>query len=83
MATMTTLDINGKRVDVDVPADLVQDATAHGVALPVAMQTGPCFDEAARAGFGNIDGTQYPTWWIGHAAGTQQERLQRTSTPPR
>jgi 3-hydroxyisobutyrate dehydrogenase len=50
--------------------DMVQDAKALGVSLPVAMRTLGCFDQAARAGFGRIDGTQYPAWWIGHAAGT-------------
>jgi 3-hydroxyisobutyrate dehydrogenase len=50
--------------------DMVQTADALGVSLPVARRTLRCFDEASRAGFGNLDGTQYPAWWIGHARGT-------------
>lgn len=53
--------------------DMVQDATALGVSLPVAMRTLRCFDQASRAGFGNIDGTEYPAWWISHAAGTRRD----------
>jgi 3-hydroxyisobutyrate dehydrogenase len=49
--------------------DMTQDARALGVSLPVAMRTLRCFDQASRAGFGNIDGTQYPAWWISHAVG--------------
>jgi 3-hydroxyisobutyrate dehydrogenase len=54
--------------------DMVKDAKALGVTLPVAMRTLRCFDEASRAGFGDIDGTQYPAWWTSHAAETQQHR---------
>jgi 3-hydroxyisobutyrate dehydrogenase len=46
--------------------EMLQDAKALDIALPVAAQTLRCFDEAARAGAGAIDATQYPAWWIGH-----------------
>ena len=52
---------------------MLEDAKTLGVPLPVATRTLRCFDAASRAGFGHIDGTQYPAWWIGHAAAPRQE----------
>ena len=59
-----SFDIDFMRKDL---RDMVQEAKALGVALPLAMQTLSSFDEASRAGFGRIDGTQYPAWWNSHA----------------
>jgi 3-hydroxyisobutyrate dehydrogenase len=54
--------------------DMVRDARALGVSLPVAMRTLRCYDQASRAGGGTIDGTEYPAWWIAHAVGTRLDR---------
>lgn len=67
----TSFDLDFMRKDL---RDMVKDAKALGVTLPVAMRTLRCFDEASRAGFGDIDGTQYPAWWTSHAAETQPHR---------
>jgi 3-hydroxyisobutyrate dehydrogenase len=58
-----SFDIDFMRKDL---REMLQDAEALDIALPVAAQTLRCFDEAARAGSGAIDATQYPAWWIGH-----------------
>lgn len=44
--------------------DMLLEAEALGVSLPVATRTLSSLDEAFRAGCGMIDGTQYPAWWI-------------------
>jgi 3-hydroxyisobutyrate dehydrogenase len=77
-AATASFDLNFMRKDL---RDMVQDAKALGVSLPVAMRTLRCYDQASRAGFGNIDGTQYPAWWIAHAAGKRPDPLQRASKP--
>jgi 3-hydroxyisobutyrate dehydrogenase len=56
-----SFDIDFMRKDL---RDMLQEARALGVSLPVAAGTLKRFDEASRAGFGKIDGTQYPAWWI-------------------
>ena len=58
-----SFDIDFMRKDL---RDMLQEAKALGVSLPVAARTLKCFDEASRAAFGKIDGTQYPAWWISH-----------------
>jgi 3-hydroxyisobutyrate dehydrogenase len=58
-----SFDIDFMRKDL---RELLQDAKAQGIALPVAAQTLDCFNEASMAGAGKIDGTQYPAWWINH-----------------
>jgi 3-hydroxyisobutyrate dehydrogenase len=58
-----TFDIDFMRKDL---RELLQDAQALGIALPVAAQTLGCFDETSRAGAGKIDGTEYPAWWVSH-----------------
>ena len=63
-APAASFDIDFMRKDL---RDMVQEAAALGVSLPVAAQTLNCFDEASRDGAGKIDGTQYPAWWISHA----------------
>jgi 3-hydroxyisobutyrate dehydrogenase len=65
---IASFDLDFMRKDL---RDILQDAKALGVSLPVAMRTLRCYDEASRAGFGNIDGTQYPAWWITHTAATR------------
>jgi 3-hydroxyisobutyrate dehydrogenase len=77
---MASFDLDFMRKDL---RDMVEDAKALGMSLPVAMRTLHCYDRASRAGFGNIDGTQYPAWWITHAAGAPPDRSQRVSTPGR
>jgi 3-hydroxyisobutyrate dehydrogenase len=63
-----SFDIDFMRKDL---RDMLQEAKALGIALPVAMRTLKCFDETSRAAFGNIDGTQYPAWWISHTETAQ------------
>jgi 3-hydroxyisobutyrate dehydrogenase len=63
-----TFDIDFMRKDL---REMLQDAQALGVSLPVAARTLRCFDEASLAGAGKIDGTQYPAWWIGHTQETE------------
>jgi 3-hydroxyisobutyrate dehydrogenase len=63
-AAAASFDIDFMRKDL---RDMVQEAAALSVSLPVAAQTLNCFDEASRDGAGKIDGTQYPAWWISHA----------------
>jgi 3-hydroxyisobutyrate dehydrogenase len=77
---MASFDLDFMRKDL---RDMVEDAKALGMSLPVAMRTLHCYDRASRAGFGNIDSTQYPAWWITHAAGAPPDRSQRVSTPAR
>jgi 3-hydroxyisobutyrate dehydrogenase len=59
-----SFDINFMRKDL---RDMLQEAAALGVSLPVAARTLKCFDEASLAEFGEMDATQYPAWWISHA----------------
>ena len=59
-----SFDIDFMRKDL---REMLQDAEALGVSLPLAARTLSCFDEASTAGDGKIDGTQYPAWWIAHA----------------
>lgn len=63
-APAASFDIDFMRKDL---RDMMQEAAAMSVSLPVAAQTLTCFDEASRDGAGKIDGTQYPAWWINHA----------------
>jgi len=58
-----SFDIDFMRKDL---GEMVQEAQALGVSLPVGALTLRCFDEASLAGAGKIDGTQYPAWWIRH-----------------
>jgi len=46
--------------------DMLQEAWALGVSLPVAARTLRCFDEASLAEFGKIDAIRYPAWWLSH-----------------
>jgi 3-hydroxyisobutyrate dehydrogenase len=64
-----SFDIDFMRKDL---REMLQDAQALGVLLPVAARTLSCFDEASSAGAGNIDGTQYPAWWISHTQETER-----------
>jgi len=68
---IASFDLDFMRKDL---RDMLQDAKALGVSLPVAMRTLRCYDQASRAGFGSIDGTQYPAWWITHTAATRPDR---------
>ena len=56
-----SFDVDFMRKDL---RDMLQEAQALSISLPVATQTLSCFDETSRAGAGKIDGTQYPAWWI-------------------
>ncbi len=60
-AGAASFDIDFMRKDL---RDMLQEAKALGVSLPVTARTLEGFDEASRAAFGKIDGTQYPAWWI-------------------
>ena len=59
----SSFDIDFMRKDL---RDMLQEAKALGISLPVAARTLKCFDEASRAEFGKIDATQYPAWWVSH-----------------
>jgi 3-hydroxyisobutyrate dehydrogenase len=63
-AEPASFDVDFMRKDL---RDMLLEAKALGVSLPVATRTLSSLDEASRAGFGKIDGTQYPAWWINHA----------------
>jgi len=63
-AARASFDVDFMRKDL---RDMLEEAKALGISLPVAMGTLKCFDEASGAAFGKIDGTQYPAWWISHA----------------
>jgi len=56
-----SFDVDFMRKDL---REMLQEAAAMGAALPAAAQTLSAFDEAARAGAGKIDATQYPAWWL-------------------
>lgn len=70
-AGAASFDVDFMRKDL---RDMLEDAKALGVSLPIAARTLECFDEASRTGFGTIDGTQYPAWWVGHAHHTNDHR---------
>jgi|ERR1700674_1030325 3-hydroxyisobutyrate dehydrogenase len=63
-AEAASFDVDFMRKDL---RDMLQEAQALGVSLPVATRTLSSLDEASRAGFGKIDGTQYPAYWTNHA----------------
>ena len=63
-AGAASFDVDFMRKDL---REMLQEAAALGITLPAAAQTLSSFDEAARAGAGKIDATQYPAWWISHA----------------
>jgi 3-hydroxyisobutyrate dehydrogenase len=52
-----SFDIDFMRKDL---GEILEQARAVGVTLPLAAQTQRCFDAASRAGAGYIDGTAYP-----------------------
>ena len=68
-----SFDVDFMRKDL---RDMLQEAQALGVSLPVATQTLSCFDETSRAGAGKIDGTQYPAWWISQTLASQYGLVQ-------
>ena len=60
-AGAASFDIDFMRKDL---REMLQEAAALGMSLPVAARTLDCFDEAASVGAGKIDATQYPAWWL-------------------
>ncbi len=58
-----SFDVDFMRKDL---RDMLHEAAALGVSLPVAASTLESFDAASRASFGQIDATRYPAWWISH-----------------
>ena len=63
-AGAASFDLDFMRKDL---REMLQEAAAIGVSLPAAGQTLSAFDEAARAGAGKLDATQYPAWWVRRA----------------
>ncbi len=63
-----SFDVDFMRKDL---RDMLQEAKALGVSLPVTASTLKSFDEASLAAFGEIDATQYPAWWISHTETAQ------------
>ena len=61
--------------------DMVQEAKTLGISLPLAARILGSFDQASRAGFGKIDGTQYPAWWNSYAEETASFALQTHAMP--
>jgi len=59
-----SFDIDFMRKDL---REMLQEAAALGMRLPAAAETLACFDQAAAAGAGKIDATQYPAWWLSSA----------------
>jgi 3-hydroxyisobutyrate dehydrogenase len=43
---------------------MIEEARAHGVALPVTSRALECFDRASRDGFGAADCTKLPAYWV-------------------
>ena len=67
-AARASFDVDFMRKDL---RDMLEEAKALGIALPAAASTLKCFDEASSAAFGEIDGTQYPAWWVSHTETAQ------------
>jgi 3-hydroxyisobutyrate dehydrogenase-like beta-hydroxyacid dehydrogenase len=49
---------------------MVREAQALGISLPALARTLQSFDQASEAGYGGIDGTRYPAYWIDHVGST-------------
>ena len=58
-----TFDIDFMRKDM---RDMVREAQSLGVSLPALARTLQAFDQASAAGYGRIDGTRYPAYWVDH-----------------
>jgi 3-hydroxyisobutyrate dehydrogenase len=63
-AGAASFDVDFMRKDL---GDMLNEAKALGISLPVAARTLECFNEASAAEVGKIDATQYPAWWVRHA----------------
>jgi len=59
-----TFDIDFMRKDM---GDMLREAQSLGVSLPALAGTLQAFDQASKDGYGGIDGTRYPAYWLGHA----------------
>jgi 3-hydroxyisobutyrate dehydrogenase len=70
-AGAASFDVDFMRKDL---GDMLHEAQALGISLPVAARTLECFNEASAAEAGTIDATQYPAWWVRHAAHTGDRR---------
>jgi 3-hydroxyisobutyrate dehydrogenase len=64
-----TFDIDFMRKDM---RDMLREAQTLGIALPALAGTLQAFDQASEAGYGGIDGTRYPAYWVGHVSSTAQ-----------
>lgn len=64
-----TFDIDFMRKDM---RDMVREAQTLGISLPALARTLQAFDQASAAGYGGIDGTRYPAYWVDHAGSTAQ-----------
>jgi len=64
-----TFDIDFMRKDM---RDMVREAQALGISLPALARTLQAFDEASEAGYGGIDGTRYPAYWVDHVGATER-----------
>ena len=62
-----TFDIDFMRKDM---RDMVCEAQTLGISLPALARTLQAFDQASEAGYGGIDGTRYPAYWVDHAGST-------------
>jgi 3-hydroxyisobutyrate dehydrogenase len=62
-AAAASFDVDFMRKDL---RDMLHEAKALGVSLPVAASTLKSFDEASLAAVGEMDATEYPAWWINH-----------------
>jgi 3-hydroxyisobutyrate dehydrogenase len=58
-----TFDIDFMRKDM---RDMVREAQSLGISLPALARTLLAFDQASAAGYGGIDGTRYPAYWVDH-----------------
>jgi 3-hydroxyisobutyrate dehydrogenase len=56
----TTVEIDVMRKDLRT---MIEEAGAHGVALPVTARALDCYDQASRDGLGQADCTKLPAYW--------------------
>ena len=69
-----TFDIDFMRKDM---RDMLREAESLGSFLPAVARTLEAFDQASAAGFGAIDGTRYPAYWVDHVALTAESNPTR------
>ena len=72
-----TFDIDFMRKDM---RDMLREAQSLGISLPALARTLQAFDQASQAGYGAIDGTRYPAYWVDHV-GAIADPTSRSASP--